>query len=73
VAAFADAQIAVTKNDHGGRPVADARLLDDEGRVVEVSRMLSGQPGSSTAQGHAQELLAVAARQRAVATAGGDR
>jgi DNA repair protein RecN (Recombination protein N) len=73
VAAFADAQIAVSKNDHGGRPVADARLLDDEGRVVEVSRMLSGQPGSSTAQGHAQELLAVAARQRAVATAGGDR
>ena len=65
VAAFADAQIAVSKKDHGGRPVARARLLDDQARIVEVSRMLSGQPGSSTAQGHAQELLAVAARQRA--------
>ncbi len=73
VAAFADAQIAVSKSDDGGRPVARARLLDDESRVVEVSRMLSGQPGSSTAQGHAQELLAVAARQRALAGAGGDR
>ncbi|MDP8987913.1 MAG: DNA repair protein RecN [Actinomycetota bacterium] len=72
VAAFADAQVAVSKDDHGGRPVARARLLDDEARVVELSRMLSGQPGSSTAQGHAQELLAVAARQRAGAGAVGD-
>ncbi len=64
VAAFADAQVAVAKDDVGGRTVASARLLDSEARVVELSRMLSGQPGSDTARGHAEELLLVAARQR---------
>jgi DNA repair protein RecN (Recombination protein N) len=64
VAAFADHQVAVTKREHGGRTVAEARVLDDAGRVVELSRMLSGQPGSRAAQGHAEELLAVAARER---------
>ena len=32
-------------------------------RVVELSRMLSGQPDSATARGHAEELLA-SARER---------
>ena len=32
--------------------------------VVELSRMLSGQPSSEVARGHAEELLAVASRQR---------
>ncbi len=68
VAAFADAQVAVSKgdggDDEGGRTVATARLLDSDGRVVEMSRMLSGQPGSDVAQGHAAELLSVAARER---------
>jgi DNA repair protein RecN (Recombination protein N) len=64
VAAFADAQVAVTKADVQGRTVASARLLDSEARIVELSRMLSGQPESDTARGHAEELLLVAARQR---------
>ncbi len=64
VAAFADAQVAVTKDDADGRTVARVRLLDSEARVVELSRMLSGQPGSDTARDHAEELLLVAARQR---------
>ena len=63
VAAFADRQIAVAKGEVEGRTVSDARLLDDAGRVVELSRMLSGQPESQAARGHAEELLAVA-RQR---------
>jgi DNA repair protein RecN (Recombination protein N) len=58
VAAYADAQIAVTKVERGGRSVAVARVLDADGRVVELSRMLSGQPGSDTARRHAKELLA---------------
>jgi DNA repair ATPase RecN len=33
-------------------------------RVVELSRMLSGQPGSATARGHAEELLDAASRER---------
>jgi DNA repair protein RecN (Recombination protein N) len=39
-------------------------VLDDGGRVVELSRMLSGQPESTTARDHAEELLASAARER---------
>jgi DNA repair protein RecN (Recombination protein N) len=65
VAAFADHQVAVTKGERGGRTVADATVLSDEERVVELSRMLSGQPGSTTARDHAQELLATASRQKA--------
>lgn len=64
VAAFADAQVAVDKVERGGRTVARAARLDDAGRVVELSRMLSGQPESPTARDHAQELLATAARER---------
>jgi DNA repair protein RecN (Recombination protein N) len=64
VAAFADAQIAVTKDEVDGRTVASAARLDDGGRVVELSRMLSGQPESATARDHAEELLASAARER---------
>lgn len=60
VAAFADQQIAVIKVEEAGRTVTRARILDDAGRVVELSRMLSGQPDSATARGHAEELLAAA-------------
>ncbi|HVL28081.1 MAG TPA: hypothetical protein VM390_08030, partial [Acidimicrobiales bacterium] len=64
VAAFADGQVAVSKEERGGVTVAGARPLSAEERVVELSRMLSGQPSSTTARDHAEELLAVAARQR---------
>jgi DNA repair protein RecN (Recombination protein N) len=64
VAAFADAQVAVAKDEVEGRTIASARKLDDAGRVIELSRMLSGQPDSAAARGHAEELLAVAAEQR---------
>jgi DNA repair protein RecN (Recombination protein N) len=77
VAAFADAQVAVAKSEDQGRTVASARLLDSEARLVELSRMLSGRPGSDTARGHAEELLQLAARQRSgragVAAARGPR
>ena len=64
VAAFADSHVAVRKEEVDGRTVATATVLDDGGRVIELSRMLSGQPESSTARDHAEELLATAARQR---------
>ncbi len=79
VAAFADAQVAVSKTDQGGRTVASARVLDGDERVVEVSRMLSGHPQSDAAQGHAAELLSVAADHRrsrtgtVVGAGGGER
>jgi DNA repair protein RecN (Recombination protein N) len=64
VAAFADHQIAVSKREEDGRTVATATVLDAGGRIVELSRMLSGQPDSEAARGNAEELLATAARQR---------
>jgi DNA repair protein RecN (Recombination protein N) len=63
VAAFADRQLAVAKHDNGSGAVATAAELDPDARVVELSRMLSGSPESSTAQEHAVELLASAARE----------
>ncbi|HLG91485.1 MAG TPA: hypothetical protein VKY15_00705, partial [Acidimicrobiales bacterium] len=64
VAAFADHQVSVRKLERDGRTVAEAQPLDTPARVVELSRMLSGQPGSATAREHAEELLSLAERQR---------
>ncbi|MDQ3574150.1 MAG: AAA family ATPase [Actinomycetota bacterium] len=64
VAAYADHQVAVHKCERAGRTMAEAQVVDGEARVLELSRMLSGQPESSAARGHAEELLAVAARER---------
>ena len=64
VAAFADHQVVVTKDERGGQTVASARTVNGPDRVVELSRMLSGQPSSGTARDHAEELLATAAAQR---------
>ena len=64
VAAFADAQIAVSKADDGSVTTTQVAVLDDAERVIELSRMLSGTPESEAAHGHAAELLATAARQR---------
>jgi DNA repair protein RecN (Recombination protein N) len=64
VAAFADRQVAVSKAEAGGRTVATAAVLEAPERVVELSRMLSGQPASAAARDHAEELLATATRER---------
>lgn len=64
VAAFADHQVRISKDDDGRQTIASAEVLDDGGRVIELSRMLSGQPASETARQHARELLATAAAER---------
>jgi len=64
VAAFADNQVAVTKEERAGRTVGAARVVTGHDRGVELSRMLSGQPASRAARGHAEELLATAWRER---------
>ena len=58
LAAFAAAHVRVTKETGEDRTVATVEVLDDEGRVEELSRMLSGLPDSDTARQHAAELLA---------------
>jgi len=64
VAAFADAQISLTKEDDGTTTVVRAEALDLEPRVRELARMLSGLADSDTGQDHAEELLAMAAAER---------
>jgi DNA repair protein RecN (Recombination protein N) len=60
VAAQADHQISVRKQEVRGRTVTSASMAEGENRVIELSRMLSGHPDSGAAQAHARELLAVA-------------
>ncbi len=57
VAACASQQLGVRKDVTAGRTVAHAAVLENEPRVVELARMLSGRPGSATARRHAEELL----------------
>jgi DNA repair protein RecN (Recombination protein N) len=60
IAAHADRHFTVEKRSAEGSTSTDVRLLDDAGRVGELSRMLSGMESSGLAQAHAEELLAAA-------------
>ncbi|MEZ5347737.1 MAG: hypothetical protein R2714_00865 [Microthrixaceae bacterium] len=62
VAAFADAQVSVRKDGGASGAITTTTVLDEQDRIVEVSRMLSGQPDSSSARQHAAELLSEARR-----------
>lgn len=66
VAAFADQHVLVTKSsvskNSAGITTSNVKVLSYEERVVELARMLAGQEDSATAQAHAKELLAQAAR-----------
>lgn len=57
VAAFADHQVNIEKSSDGDGATTTLTRLDDAGRVVELSRMLSGSPDSEAARRHARELL----------------
>ncbi|HVE74157.1 MAG TPA: DNA repair protein RecN [Mycobacteriales bacterium] len=67
VAAFADRHLHVVKasdgTDAGSVTRSGVVELDDESRVIELSRMLAG-IDTGLARGHAQELLAAAAADR---------
>ncbi len=64
VAAFADRHVAISKRTVDGETLSDAVVLDDDARITELSRMLSGSPDSSSARQHAQELVAGASSRR---------
>lgn len=65
IACFADRHILVEK----GSGTATVRVLSDDERIHELSRMLAGLTGSDGALTHAEELLATASASR-VASAG---
>ena len=62
VAAHADHHIAVEKSTTNTATVVGLRPLGGDGRLVELSRMLSGSPQSASARQHAEELLTAASK-----------
>ena len=61
IAARAHHHILVTKGAREGVTTADTRVLEGDERVLEIARMLGGDPESAVSQAHARELLATAA------------
>jgi len=65
VAAFADNHLVVMKANDGLVTSSGVVRLDQNGRVRELSRMLAGLEDSEFGRAHAEELLDMAARERA--------
>jgi len=57
IAAWADRHYAVGKTVNDGRTATRLSLLDEDGRLDELSRMLAGGGPESTARQHAKQLL----------------
>ena len=66
VAAFADNQLVVVKEQSGDRTLAHVEAVEGERRISELARMLSGHPDSENARRHAAELLEVVVRDRQI-------
>ena len=60
VAAFADRHLVVEKTNDGTVTRSGVKMLNDEERVRELSRMLAGLEDSELGRAHAEELLAAA-------------
>ena len=60
VAAFADRHLVVEKTNDGTVTRSGVKVLNDEERVRELSRMLAGLEDSELGRAHAEELLAAA-------------
>ncbi|HEX6575169.1 MAG TPA: DNA repair protein RecN [Gemmatimonadaceae bacterium] len=61
IAARAHNHIVVSKAAKGGVTTADVAVLEGSTRVVEIARMLGGDPESKVSRAHAKELLESAA------------
>lgn len=61
IAARAHNHIVVAKAAKGGVTTADVTVLEGSTRVVEIARMLGGDPDSKVSRAHAKELLESAA------------
>jgi DNA repair protein RecN (Recombination protein N) len=64
VAAYADRHVHVRRGDSGGVGESDAQVLDHDGRIAELARMLGGLGATDAAREHAGELLARADLER---------
>jgi DNA repair protein RecN (Recombination protein N) len=66
VAAFADRHLVVAKDTGGAVTTSGVRLVEHTERARELARMLAGLPDSDLGIAHAEELLAVADRDKSV-------
>jgi DNA repair protein RecN (Recombination protein N) len=64
VAAFADRHLVVAKDTGGAVTTSGVRMVEDTDRSRELARMLAGLPDSDLGIAHAEELLAVASRDK---------
>ncbi len=64
VAAFADRHLVVAKDTTGAVTTSGVRRVEDTERSRELARMLAGLPDSDLGIAHAEELLAVASREK---------
>ena len=64
VAAFADRHLVVAKDTGGAITTSGVRIVEETDRARELSRMLAGLPDSDLGIAHAEELLAVAGREK---------
>jgi len=64
VAAFADRHLVVAKDTGGAITTSGVRVVEETERARELSRMLAGLPDSDLGIAHAEELLAVAGREK---------
>jgi DNA repair protein RecN (Recombination protein N) len=70
VAAFADRHLVVAKDTTGAVTTSGVRHVEDTDRSRELARMLAGLPDSDLGIAHAEELLAVASREKDVLAGG---
>jgi DNA repair protein RecN (Recombination protein N) len=64
VAAFADRHLVVAKDTGGAITTSGVRIVEETERARELARMLAGLPDSDLGIAHAEELLAVASREK---------
>jgi len=64
VAAFADRHLVVAKDTGGSVTTSGVRVVEDTDRARELARMLAGLPDSDLGIAHAEELIAVADREK---------
>jgi DNA repair protein RecN (Recombination protein N) len=60
IASFADAHFKVSKLMDNSRTLTTVKLLDKEGKILELAKMMSGEKESAIATTHAREMLAKA-------------
>lgn len=65
IACMADAQYVVYKEETGGRAGTYVKLLDDEGRIDEIARLVGGANGEDAARAHARGMLQAAEKRKA--------